>query len=63
MGRPPVIPAETKFRIVLSILAGGIRLAEAARVEKLSEPSIGRLHRRACDQRGSADKQLDTDAV
>jgi len=42
MGRPPVIPSEKKVRIVLSILAGEISLAEAARREKVSEQSIGR---------------------
>jgi transposase len=42
MGRPPVIPAEKKIRIVLSILAGEMSLAEAARREKVSEQSIGR---------------------
>ncbi len=42
MGRPPVIPPEKKIRIVLSILAGEISLAEAARREKVSEQSIGR---------------------
>ena len=42
MGRPSVIPAEKKIRIVLSILAGEISLAEAARREKVSEQSISR---------------------
>jgi len=42
MGRPPVIPAETKIRIVLSIMAGEMSLIEAARREKASEQSIGR---------------------
>jgi len=42
MGRPPVIPSEKKIRIVLSILAGEISLAEATRREKVSEQSIGR---------------------
>lgn len=42
MGRPPVIPAEKKTRIVLSILAGELSIAEAARKEKVSEQSIGR---------------------
>ncbi len=42
MGRPPVIPAETKTRIVLSVLAGEMTIAEAARREKVSEQSIGR---------------------
>lgn len=42
MGRPPVIPVEQKIRIVLSVLAGEVTLAEAARREKVSEQSIGR---------------------
>ena len=42
MGRPPVIPAERKTRIVLSVLAGEMSIAEAARPEKVSEQSIGR---------------------
>jgi len=42
MESPPVIPAEKKVRIVLSVLAGEMSLAEAARREKLSEQSIGR---------------------
>jgi transposase len=42
MGRPPGIPAERKTRIVLSVLAGEMSIAEAARKEKASEQSIGR---------------------
>lgn len=42
MGRPPVIPAERKTRIVLSVLGGEMSIAEAARREKVSEQSIGR---------------------
>ena len=42
MGRPPVIPAEQKARIVMSVLAGEMTIAEAARREKVSEQSIGR---------------------
>lgn len=30
MSRPPVIPAEKKIRIVLSVLQGEISIAEAA---------------------------------
>jgi transposase len=37
-----VIPAETKARIVLSVIAGELSIAEAARREKISEQSIGR---------------------
>ena len=42
MGRPPSIPAEKKTRIVLSVLAGQMSIAEAARKEQVSEQSIGR---------------------
>lgn len=42
MGRPPVFSPETKTRIVLSVLAGEVSVAEAARKEKVSEQSIGR---------------------
>ena len=42
MGRPPSIPAEQKTRIVRSVLAGEMSIAEAARKEKVSEQSIGR---------------------
>jgi transposase len=41
MSRPPAFPAEQKTRIVLSILAGEITTAEAARQYKVSEQSIG----------------------
>lgn len=42
MGGPLVIPAERKTRIVLSVLAGELSIAEVARREKVSEQSIGR---------------------
>ena len=42
MGRPPSIPVEKKTRIVLSVIAGELTVAEAARREKVSEQSIGR---------------------
>lgn len=42
MGRPPVFPVERKTRIVLSVLAGEVTIAEVARREKVSEQSIGR---------------------
>ncbi len=42
MGRTPSIPVEQKTRIVLSVLAGEVSFAEAARREKVSEQSIGR---------------------
>lgn len=42
MGRPPSVPVEKKTRVVLSVLAGEMSIAEAARREKVSEQSIGR---------------------
>ncbi len=45
MSRPPVIPAEKKIRIVLSVLQGEISIAEAARREKVSEQAIGNWKR------------------
>jgi transposase len=41
MSRPRCVPAEDKIRIVLSVLAGGVSIAEAARRNKMSETSIG----------------------
>jgi transposase len=41
MVRPPALPPEEKVRIVLSILAGEITVAEAARRAKVSEQSVG----------------------
>jgi transposase len=41
MSRPPAVPAEEKTRIVLSILAGELTVAEAARRAKVSEQSVG----------------------
>ena len=37
MARPPAVPAEEKTRIVLSVLAGEVTVAEAARRVKVSE--------------------------
>jgi len=37
MVRPPALPAEERTRIVLSILAGELTVAEAARRAKVSE--------------------------
>lgn len=42
MARPVSIPVEKKTRIVLSVLAGEVSVAEAARREKVSEQSVGR---------------------
>ena len=41
MARPPVFPAEEKVRIVLSILAGEITVAEAARRAKVPSSRSG----------------------
>ena len=40
MSRPPAIPAADKVRIVLSILAGEMTCAEAARRKKVSETIV-----------------------
>lgn len=40
MPRPPAVPPEEKTRLVLSILAGEISVADAARRAKLSEQSV-----------------------
>ncbi len=45
MARPPAFPAEEKVRIVLSILAGEVTVAEAARRAKVSEQSVGNWKR------------------
>jgi transposase len=42
MGRPPSIPAEKKTRIVLSVLAGEMTIAEGCSAGEDSEQSIGR---------------------
>ena len=42
MGRPPVVPAEVKTRIVLAVLFGEVSSAEATRKQKISETSISR---------------------
>ncbi|MCD0484664.1 helix-turn-helix domain-containing protein [Streptacidiphilus sp. ASG 303] len=46
MVRPPSVPPEEKVRIVLSILAGEMTVAEAARRAKVSEQSVGNGKRR-----------------
>ena len=45
MSRPPVFPTEEKVRVVLSVLAGEISVAEAARREKVSETTVGNWKR------------------
>ncbi len=42
MSRPPVFPVEDKTRIVLSVLAGEMTIAEAARRNKVSETSVAK---------------------
>jgi transposase len=45
MSRPSAVPAADKVRIVLSILAGELTCAEAARRVKVSETTIGNWKR------------------
>jgi transposase len=45
MPRPSALPAQDKIRIVLSILAGEVTVAEAARRAKVSETTIGNWKR------------------
>jgi transposase len=45
MARPSAVPAEEKTRIVLSVLAGEVTVAEAARRAKVSEQSVGNWKR------------------
>lgn len=49
MARPPVMPVEEKTRIVLSILAGEVTVAEAARKAKVSETTVGNWKRQFLD--------------
>jgi transposase len=42
MSRPPVFSAGDKIRIVLSVLAGEVTIAQAARRSKVSETSVGK---------------------
>lgn len=45
MSRPPAVPPEEKTRLVLSILAGEMSIAEAARRAKVSEQSVSNWKR------------------
>ncbi|MEU0187487.1 hypothetical protein ABZ312_41040 [Streptomyces sp. NPDC006207] len=45
MVSPPEVPPEEKVRTVLSILAGEVSVAEAARQARVSEQSIGNRKR------------------
>ncbi|MBA2768642.1 MAG: transposase [Sporichthyaceae bacterium] len=49
MPRPPAIPAQDKVRIVLSVLAGELTCAEAARRAKVSETTVGNWKRQFLD--------------
>jgi transposase len=42
VSRPPQFPVEDKIRIVLSVLAGEMTIAEAARRNKTSETSVSK---------------------
>ena len=42
MSRPPQFPLDVKIRIVLSVLAGEMTVAEAARRNKTSETSVAK---------------------
>lgn len=45
MPRPPAIPVEDKVRVILSVLAGEVTVAEAARRHKVSETTVGNWKR------------------
>lgn len=45
MPKPSAVPAEEKARIVLSVLAGELTVAEGARRAKVSEQSVGNWKR------------------
>lgn len=45
MPRPPAVPPEEKVRLVLSVLAGEMTIAEAARRGKVSEQSVSNWKR------------------
>lgn len=53
MRHPPPIPLERMSRIVMSVLAGEVLVAEAARREKVSAPSIGNQRRQFLEARKS----------
>ena len=52
MARAPVFPVEEKVRVVLSILAGEVSVAEAARRAKVSEQSVGNWKRQFLEAAG-----------
>jgi len=45
MSGPPAIPAQDKVRVILSVLAGEVTVAEAARRAKVSETTVGNWKR------------------
>ena len=45
MSRPPAVPAQDKVRVILSVLAGEVTVAEAARRAKVSETTVGNWKR------------------
>ena len=45
MGPPVVLSVEAKFRLVCSVMAGEMSIAEAARRSKVSEQSVGNWKR------------------
>jgi hypothetical protein len=51
MPRPSALPAQDKIRIVLSILAGEVTVAEAALRAKVSETTIGNWKRQFVEAR------------
>ncbi len=62
MGRPPVIPAERMTRIVLSVLAGEMTIAETARrVEGVRGVKNVRIHPLGSDVRVDLEINIDGD--
>ena len=52
MPRPPAIPVPEKARVMLSVLAGDVTVAEAARRAKVSKTTVGnRTNRGRREQR------------
>ena len=49
MPRPPSLPPAEKQRLILSILAGGMTVAAAARQAKVSEQSVGNWKRQVLE--------------
>jgi transposase len=49
VGRPPVLPAEEKLRIILAVLEARTTITRAAREHQVSETSIGNWKRQFLD--------------